>query len=58
MSVYGPDHETQADQQAEADWVHSPEWTAYHDHIDGLQLGAQHEEALADNQAQDREAGS
>jgi hypothetical protein len=44
-------------QQTDADWVHSPEWTAHHDRIDALQMDAQHEEALADNQARGREAG-
>lgn len=55
MTAYGPDHDAQAGQQADADWVHSPAWTAYHDEIDQLQVTEQHEEALAENA--NREAG-
>jgi hypothetical protein len=55
---HGPDLDAAAEAQAEADWYHSPAWSAHEDEIDRLQMDEQHQKAIEENEARELEAGS
>lgn len=55
---HGQDLDAGAEAQADVDYWHSPAWSAHQDEIDRLQMAEQHEEALAENEAREMEAGS